>query len=337
MSAIGYAKQTMLDIVGTKDVQVAKIINILAAQNEVVKDIPYVQMNKGDKHEEVILSYAPTPVRRMYNEGVLPDVAKFAKRTYSSDKFETTAQLDEDLALVGQGKNYNMMKVMLGHATGMANEYGRTIFYGTPEGESEGTDGLATIYSSLTGEAASQIVNADPLNVYADDLGYTSIYVANWGEGQLFGAYPEGTKAGIETIMRNGGERVKVQGVNRSGVAGEFYAYEETLKQRHALIAADYRFGARVANIRVDQLKTGNAADLIDLLIDAQESLRIQKGGIIYVNKVIKSILRKQAKADVKGGGGLTYMNYHGEEVLAFGDMPIRTCDAISLTEGKVS
>lgn len=326
----------MLDIVGTKDVQVNKIINVLAAQDEVVKDLPYFPMNKGDKHEEVILSYIPTPKRRMYNEGVVPDVAKFAKRSYTADKFETTAQLDEDLAIVGQGVNYNLMKIMLGHATGMAKEYGRTIFYGTPEGESEGTDGFATIYNSLTGETAGQIVNADD-GSGANDNGYTSIYAANWGEGQLFGVYPEGTKAGIETIKRNGGERVKIQGVNRLGVAGEFYGYEETLKQRHGLVAADYRFGGRIANIRVDALKTGSAADLIDLLIDLQESLRVQKGGIIYVNKVIKSILRKQARNEVKGGGGLTYANYHGEEVLMFGDMPIRTCDAISLTEGKVS
>lgn len=336
MSAIGYAKQTMLDIVGTKDVQVNKIINVLAAQNEIVKDIPYMQMNKGDKHEEVILSYVPTPVRRMYNEGVIPDVAKFVKRTYNADKFETTAQLDEDLAIIGQGVNYNLMKVMLGHATGMANEYGRTIFYGTPEGESEGTDGLATIYNSLTGETESQIVNADD-GSGADDNGYTSIFAVNWGEGQFFGVYPENTKAGIETLKRNGGERVKINGVNRSGVSGDFYGYEETLKQRHGLVAADYRFGGRIANIRVDALKTGGAADLIDLLIDLQESIRVQKGTCIYVNKVIKSILRKQARNEVKGGGGLTYMNYHGEEVLAFGEMPIRTCDAISITEGKVS
>lgn len=335
MSAIGFAKQTMLDIVGTKDVQINKIINVLAAQNEVVKDIPYIQMNKGDKHEEVILSYVPTPVRRMYNEGVVSDVAKFVKRSYTADKFETTAQLDEDLAIVGQGVNYNLMKIMLGHATGMANEYGRTIFYGTPEGEAEGTDGLATIYSSSAGETKSQLVMASTAG--ADDNGYTSIYAANWGEGQLFGVYPEGTKAGIETIKRNGGERVKIQGVNRLGVAGEYYGYEETLKQRHGLVAADYRFGGRIANIRVDELKSGNAADLIDLLIDLQESIRVQKGTCIYVNKVIKSILRKQVRSEVKGGGGLTYMNYHGEEVLAFGDMPIRTCDSISLTEGKVS
>lgn len=335
MAAIGFGKQTMLDIVGTKDVQVSKIINILAAQNEIVKDVPYFQMNKGTKHEEVILSYIPSPVRREYNEGVLPDVAKFAKRTYTGDKFETTARLDEELAVVGAGKNYNMMKVMLGHATGMANEYGRTIFYGTPEGEAEGTDGLATIYSSLTGETKSQIVNADD-GTGANDLGYTSIYAANWAEGQLFGVYPEGTKAGIETIMRNNGERVKIQGANRNGVMGEFYGFEETLRQRHGLVAADYRFGGRVANIRVDQLKTGNADDLVDLLIDLQESIRIQGGTCIYMNKVLKSILRKQARQEVKGGGGLTYMNYHGEEVLSFGDMPIRTCDAISLAEGKV-
>lgn len=336
MSAIGYGAQTMLDIVGTKDVQVNKIINVLAAQDEIVKDLPYFQMNKGDKHEEVILSYAPTPVRRQYNEGVVPDVAKFAKRTYTADKFETTARLDEDLATVGKGVNYNLMKVMLGHATGMANEYGRTIFYGTPEGESEGTDGFATIYSSLTGETASQIVNADD-GTGADDNGYTSIYAANWGEGQLFGVYPEGTKAGIETLRRNGGERVKIIGPNRHGVTGEFYGYEETLKQRHGLVAADYRFGGRICNIRVDQLKTGNAADLIDLLIDLQESMRIQKGTAIYVHRVIKSILRKQARNEVKGGGGLTYGNYFGEEVLMFGDSPIRTCDSISLQEGKVS
>lgn len=334
MSRIGYGEQTMLDIIGTKDVQLNKIANVLLLENEIVKDIPYKVMNKGEKHEEVILSYAPTPQRRMYNEAIVPDVSKFVKRTYASDKFETTSRLDEDLAQVGGSVNYNRMKVLLGHTTGMSNEFGRTLFYGTPSGEQEHTDGLATIYDSSTGEAGSQVVLASDSG--PDDNNYTSIFAVNWGDN-FFGVYPEGTKAGIEVLDRCAGKPIKIEGVNRHGVAGSYYGYEETLKQRHGLVAADYRYGGRIANIRVPDLKTGNASDLIDLLIDLQESLKVQKGAVIYVNKVIKSILRKQARAEVKGGGGLTYMNYFGEEVLAFGENPIRTCESISINEGKVS
>lgn len=47
------------------------------------------------------------------------------------------------------------------------------------------------------------------------------------------------------------------------------------------------------------------------------------------MNRVAHAILHKQALAQVKAGGGLTFMNYGGETVLAFNGIPIRISDSL--------
>ena len=334
-TAIGYKQQTLMDMVKLESMSTQKIAEVLTLRNEVLNDIPYSVFNEGSYHKEFIRSYVPTPTRRMINEGTQAQPTKIVERTFVEDKFESLSQIDEDAAIRGRGIKFNRFQFAQGHVAGMANEHGRTVFYGTPASETQKADGLATIYKSLTGETKSQIVDASA-GAGIDDLNYTSIYVVNWGDN-FFGGFPQGTKAGIEHIDRSGSEKaIKIQGKDRNGVDGQYYGFEETFKLRHSLIPKDYRFGGRVANIRVPDLKTGNAADLIDLLIDVQECLREQSGAVAYVHPVIHSILRKQARNEVKGGGGLTYENYYGKKVVMFGDMPIRRCESISLNEGLV-
>lgn len=334
MAAIGNKAQTLMDLAKFESIKTQKIAEVLTLRNDVLNDIPYQVMNEGQYHKEFIRSYLPTPTRRMINEATQPQPTKIVERTFVEDKFESTSRIDEDAAIRGRGVKFNRFVMAQGHLAGMGNEHGRTVFYGTPATETQKADGLATIYGSLTGETKSQIINASPI-APVDDLNYTSIYTVNWGDN-FFGVFPQGTKAGIEHLDRSGDKPMKIEGVDRNGAAGSFYGYEETFKLRHSLVPKDFRYGGRVANIRVPDLKTGNAADLINLLIDVQETLREQNGGVAYVHPVIHSILRKQARNDVKGGGGLTYENYYGKQVLMFGDMPIRRAESISLNEGLV-
>lgn len=335
MAAIGYKAQTLMDLAKFESIKTQKIAEVLTLRNEILNDIPYSVFNEGQYHKEFIRSYIPTPTRRMINEATQPQPTKIVERTFVEDKFESTSRIDEDAAVRGRGVNFNRFVMAQGHLAGMANEHGRTVFYGTPATETQKADGLATIYGSLTGETKSQIVNASAGLAAPDDSQYTSIYVVNWGDN-FFGGFPQGTKAGIEHIDRSKGGTIKIEGTDRTGAAGSFYGYEETFKLRHSLIPKDFRYGGRVANIRVPDLKTGNAADLIDLLIDVQECLWEQNGGIAYVHPVLHSILRKQVRDEIKGGGGLTYENYYGKKVLMFGDMPIRRAESISLNEGLV-
>ncbi len=102
----------------------------------------------------------------------------------------------------------------------------------------------------------------------------------------------------------------------------------------------DYRQAARIANIDIDNLKSGaSAADLIDLMISAQYKIfNIQNGvGVWYVNRTIEAFLHKQALTKVGAGAGLRFDNYQGMKVLEFLGFPVRRADAILNSESQVT
>jgi hypothetical protein len=55
------------------------------------------------------------------------------------------------------------------------------------------------------------------------------------------------------------------------------------------------------------------------------------------MNRTMRRLLRKQERMAVGTGGGLTYDNVDGRKVLQFGEIPIRTVDALLNTEALVA
>lgn len=337
MAAKGQSLVTFADIAKHKNPN-QKIAEVLIKKNPILKDIPYIEMNEGIIHKETIRSFIPKPVYRKANEGLAAQKSLTQERTFTAAHFESRSQVEKSVAQRGGMDKvaWNRFVQAEGHIQGMANEHADLLLYGSPSGAGDKNLGLADIYYSLSGvETSKQIANAGGTG----SLNNTSIYMINWGIQTVFGVYPGGTQAGLKrTDYSAGNKLVQLQLPDASGSASTYYGYDEIFELDHGLVVKDFRHASRIANINVDNLIAGSidSADLIDLLITGQFKLEDNSNTVIYCNRTVAAILHKQARKEVKGGGGLTYMNYGGEEVLSFNGMPIRVCDSILNTEAAI-
>ena len=331
IKGVGYV--TLADVAKKGD----KVAEVLTLKNPMLKDIPYTQMNEGTIHKESIRSFLPRPVYRKANQAIAAQKSGIEERTFSAAHFESRSQMDAKVAERG-GKErvgINRWNQAQGHIQGMANEHANLAIYGSPAGEGNKDVGFMDIYYTVNSavETSKQVVDAGGTG--SDN---TSILMVNWGPQSIFGVYPAGTQAGLKrTDYSAGGKLVQLQGLDAAGNTGTFYGYDEIFELDHGLFVKDWRQASRIANIDVSNLIANtSAADLIDLLITASYKLDDPMGAIIYLNRTVHAILHKQARAEVSTGGGLTFMNYGGEQVLSFNGMPIRIADSILNSEARV-
>lgn len=331
IKGVGYV--TLADVAKKGD----KVAEVLTLKNPMLKDIPYTQMNEGTIHKESIRSFLPKPVYRKANQAIAAQKSGIEERTFSAAHFESRSQMDAKVAERG-GKErvgINRWNQAQGHIQGMANEHANLAIYGSPAGEGNKDVGFMDIYYTVNSavETSKQVVDAG--GVGADN---TSILMVNWGPQSIFGVYPAGTNAGLKrTDYSAGGKLVQLQGLDAANNTGTFYGYDEIFELDHGLVVKDWRQASRIANIDVSNLIANtSAADLIDQLITASYKLDDPMGAIIYMNRTVHAILHKQVRSDVSTGGGLTFMNYGGEQILSFNGMPIRIADSLLNTEARV-
>jgi len=331
IKGVGYV--TLADVAKKGD----KVAEVLTLKNPMLKDIPYTQMNEGTIHKESIRSFLPKPVYRKANQAIAAQKSGIEERTFSAAHFESRSQMDAKVAERG-GKDrvgINRWNQAQGHIQGMANEHANLAIYGSPAGEGNKDVGFMDIYYTVNSavETSKQVVDAGGTG--SDN---TSILMVNWGPQSIFGVYPAGTQAGLKrTDYSAGGKLVQLQGLDASGNTGTFYGYDEIFEIDHGLVVKDFRQASRIANIDVSNaIANVSAADLEDLMITASYKLDDPNGAIIYLNRVLHAVLHKQVRANVKGGGGLTFMNHGGEQVLSFNGMPIRIADSLLNTKARV-
>lgn len=316
----------------------SKVAEVLMLKNSMLKDIPYREMNEGTIHKESIRSFLPSPVYRKANQGLAAQKTGIEERTFSAAHFETRSVIEKSVAQRGGVDKIkeNRFNQAIGHLQGMANEHSRLSLYGSPSGQGNKEPGFMDIYwtKNAAVETSKQIVDGGGVGV--DN---TSILLVNWGSDSIFGVYPKGTQAGMKrTDYSQGNQLVQIPMLDAAGNPSNYYGYDEIFELDHGLVVKDFRQASRIANIDVSDLVAGNvsATDLIDKMIEAMYKILDVSGTVIYMNRLVHAILHKQVLKQVKGGAGLTFMNFGGEEVLSFNGLPIRIQDSMLNTEAQV-
>lgn len=340
MAALGTTLVTLADVAKSKDKKIGGVAEVLVQENPMLNDIPYMEMNMGTVHKEEIRSSLPAVYYRKANQAIPASKTTTEERTFNSSHFESKSQMDAVIAQRGgmDRVSYNRWNQAQGHIQALGLEHASLLIYGSPFSSNLKAPGLADIYSTLaTTEATSkQVIDGGGSS---SDL--TSIFRLHWGERAMFGIYPAGTQMGLKRTDRSpGNSLVQINAVDTAGAAGNFWGYEESFEVDHGLVVKDYRQGSRIANIDIDNLKSGaGAADLIDLMISAHYKVfNPQNGtGAWYVNRTIEAFLHKQSLTKVGAGAGLRFDNYQGEKVLMFLGYPVRRADAILNTESQVT
>lgn len=114
-------------------------------------------------------------------------------------------------------------------------------------------------------------------------------------------------------------------------------AYKGHYTWRVGFCVRDWRYVVRIANVDLDSLAGASPINLMKLMIEASEM--IPKLGLckpaFYCVREVRTALRNQILD--KGNVNLTWDTVAGKRVLAFDEIPVRRCDAISKAEAAVS
>jgi hypothetical protein len=310
------------------DGKVPTIVELLSQTNEILDDMLWREGNLPTGHRTTVRTALPTVTWRLLNQGVAPSKSTTAQIDEQTGMLEAWSEVDTDLYKLNGSTNSFRLSEARAFIEAMNQEFAQTLFYGNQGTAPEEFSGLATRYSTSAGSLSDNVIKAGGAG--ADN---TSIWLVAWEEDTVCGIFPKGTTAGLQHDDY-GEVTVEVT----AGIAGNrMRALQERWQWKGGLAVKDYRYAVRICNIDVSDLAGGSPPDLIDLMEQAEETIPSQLGRrAFYVNRRVRRFIRKQYRTDVTSGGGLTFENVAGKRVMFFGTIPIRTTDAILLTEAVV-
>ncbi len=333
MTTLGTNVATMIDWARRLDPNgnIDTVVNVMAETNEVLEDMLFIEGNLPTGHQTTVATGIPEPTWRTLYGGV-PSTKGTTKQVVDTcGMLEARPQIDVDLAkLNGNSAEWRLSEELL-HIEGMNQALATTLFYGDTRDTPERFMGLHPRFSSLSAANGGQIVNGG-----GSGSDNTSIWIVTWGPNSVHGIFPKGSKAGMSITDKG------VQSVTDSGNGGRYDVLESHYKWDVGLSVRDWRYVVRIANIDVSDLTTFNSssdasANLIRLLIQATEIPPSAPAGrtVIYCNKTIRTWMRIQMteRANVH----FSWENLAGKKVLTFDDTPVRRCDKILNSEGKIS
>jgi hypothetical protein len=309
--------------------KVSDIVELLSQSNELLSDMQWIEGNLPTGHRTTMRTGLPAVAWRLINAGVVPSKSTTAQIDEQSGILEAWSEVDVALAKLNGNTAAFRLSEARAFIEAMNQEMAQTLFYGNGGIAPEEFTGLAPRYSLLSAGNGGNILDAGGVDA-ADN---SSIWLVAWSPETVSGIFPKGSQAGLQHDDY-GEQTIQVT----AGVAGtRMRALQERWVWNAGIQLADWRYVIRIANIDISNLAGGGAADLIDLMEQALEMLPNSLGRpVFYMNRTVARYLRKQERADVTSGGGLTFANLEGKRVMDFGGVPVRRVDALLNTEARV-
>jgi hypothetical protein len=306
----------------------ARIVEMLEQTNDIIIDMPFKEGNLETGHRTTVRTGLPTPTWRLLNRGVANTKSTTAQIDEACGILEDRSQVDVDLANLNGDVGAFRLSESSAHFEGMNQEMAATLFYGNSGVSPQEFTGLAPRYSSLAAQNGRNIIDAGGLG--SDN---SSIWLAVWGETTVHGIYPKGSKAGL--VHNDLGIGDAFDSENK-----RFRAYMDQYQWKCGLALRDWRYVVRIANIDISNLVTKTTpADLIELMIKATHRVQNLRAGkpVFYMNRSCAQMLDIFKRDAVMAGGGLTYKEVDGVPQYSFRGIPVRICDALHESEGRVA
>lgn len=333
MPTIGTSALTLVDWAKRLDPKgkIAKMAELLAQRNEILDDMLFMEGNLPTGHRITQRTGLPTVYWRLMNKGVPTSKSTSAQVDEQLGQLSARSQVDEDLAKLNGEVSAFRLSEATSFLEAMNQEMASTLFYGNGGTSPEEFTGLAVRYSDIgVGSPANSQNILDAGGTSSDN---SSIWLIGWGENEVFGIFPKGSKAGLEHTDLGLGDAF-------DGDNNRFRAYMDQWKWNCGLALKDWRYAVRVANIDISNLVAKTTpADLIDYMIKAIHRLPNIKGvrPAFYMNRTCFEMLDIQRRDDVVSGGGITYSNVDGTITPTFRGIPVKVCDALTEAETQVT
>ena len=327
---------TLQDIARREDPngKIDKIVEMMTQTNEVLQDMHWQEGNLPTGHKTTIRTGLPDVTWRLLNYGVQDSKSATTQITDTCGMLEAYAEIDKDLAdLNGNTAEFRLSEDRA-FLEAMNQDFCRTLIYGD-KSKPEQFVGLAPRFNTTNTSTAKSAANV--LDAGGSGSDNTSIWLVGWGPNTVFGIYPKGLKSGVSHTDLSAGHPEGITLTDAAG--GKYQGYRTHYKWNCGLCVRDWRYVVRIANIDVSDLAGSSAADLIDLMVQAEELLPDGAASATHLsflcNKTIRSYLRRQILK--KTAYQLTQENVAGKQVLTFDGIPVRRTDAILSTESQVS
>ena len=306
--------------------KIAVIIEILALQNEMLQDIPWMPGNDGTGHKTTIRSGLPAGTWRKLNYGVQPEKSTTVQIRDQTGMLETYAEVDQMLVSISKDKEGFMMSEHKAFLEGLSQTMATQLIYGDATVNPERITGFAPRFNSLSAENGDNIIDCG-----GTGSTNTSMWLIAWDDTTVHGIFPDGSVGGLKVGETKEDTLFDAQG-------GRYEGFRTHYKWDAGLTVRDWRFVVRAANIDVTALKKDAATgpDLVDIMIQMLEILPNESTGVLrfYVPRVIRSYLRRQMKNSKNVF--LSLGEVAGKKVVMFDDVPVRRMDAILSTEARV-
>lgn len=322
--AVNYTLQDILNTIDQKG-NAAKVAEILTKSNPILQDAPWMEANEAFGYKFARREHLPTGEWRAINSGVASEVSSTVAVTEPMGMLETYSEVDKALADNHPHPQFFRMINANGFIEGMAQTMAEGFIYDDHSLDSSRINGLAPRL------ADSKKNNVYDMGGLAGSTSLTSIYAVQWGPDKTFIFHPKNHKT-------KGVEHQDLAEVTLRDAASKLYqGYRDHFKIHCGLGVMDERSIARICNI--DVTKAAEAADggfKEDILIEALNQFPNEAAGaVIYVPRKLKTImeiaLKNKNNVNFAMDSGLG-----GTPLLRFKGVPVRTLDAIKITETRV-
>ena len=276
-----------------KGESILPVANVLQKYDPIINDMIVKESNSDSGHQYAVQTGLPEVTWRRAYEGVQPSkgTQKVVNETYG--RASTVSLVDVAVAKKGGKVAEVRAEQAKRHLEAMAQEMASKLIYGSVADNEKSFVGFAARYASTTADSARNLFRVK--TSAGSTTRRSSIYLVGWADNKIFTFYPKGTKAGMEHYDF-GGKPVDVVDAN----GGTYPAYKDQYEWLMGLGVQDWRYGARVANIDLDDLDTkAKCAALYDKFVEALNSIQNFNGIklVAYANREVKFALRAGALA----------------------------------------
>lgn len=313
----------------------AKIVELLSQTNEILEDAQFMEGNLATGHQVTQRTGLPTVAYRKMNQGVPPSKSKTAQITESTAMLEGIMEVDKAEAELGGNVASFLESESVAFTESMNQRMAETVFYGSSTTPEEFV-GLAERYNDKSAKNGQNIIDAGGTG--SDNC---SIWLIGWGANEISMIFPKGSQAGLE--MNDLG----VDWATDSN-GNKYRAYQSQWIWKNGLCVKDWRFGVRIANVDVSDLRgqTGTQAEtaataIIKLMTRATARLPRLSGVTLsfYAPRVVCEMLRVAAQD--KSSNALSVeqsTNQFGQDIftLRFMGVPVRIVDQLLESEAQV-
>lgn len=336
MAALANTALTLADLAtrlgpdGSLDRQ---IVELLSTKNPILMDMKWVEGNTTTGNRTTVRTGLPQGTWRTLNYGVQPTKSTTAQVTDTCGMLEAFSRVDKKLVDISNDPKGFRLDEDSAHMEGLAQQMATAVFYASTSTNPEQIHGLSPRFNTVntaTAETANNVFDAG-----GTASANSSIWRVQWDSKSVAGLYPKGTKAGLQ--MRDLGEEAAF---DDNTPPGEYRVLKTQFTWDAGLMVRDWRYASRICNIDVTSnaggLKSGTPPDLVKLMLQADDTPPDDLGQTVwYCNRRVYTWLRIQVlnKTNVM----LSIEEFAGKKVLTFLGNPIRKCDALTLTETRVT